>query len=392
VIHGQHNTHGSVLSGATPMGLLRQSRLWVGIKWLFLLQFFGSAGYFVLGQAHYKGLIEPQLDQPWSVLDCVYMTVITISTIGYGEVFPTPSGSLEGYTLVRSYTIVLVMIAMILVAYSVSSATAFLVNGDLQRLFERRRAMNQISKLDGHTILCGCGVTGTVILEELLASGHRVVAIDKSHERLTELSGSSHVTTLHGDATDDDVLQSAGIAKARGLAATLPSDKDNLFLIISAKQFNPELRVASLASNQSVRDKLIRAGANSVVSSSFIGGLRLASELMRPAVVGFLDNMLCKTESPVRFAQVHVGPAWAGKTLGALDSSGNEGLPVLALKLPGSNDFTFNPTDDTKLEPGMELVTMGETVRVQDLMKRIGDTTVPTFIGGEDDASDEAAE
>jgi voltage-gated potassium channel len=366
------------------MGLLLQSRLWAGLKAITLLWVFGSAGYFVLGQAHYKGLVEPGLDEPWSVLDCIYMTVITISTIGYGEVFPTPSGSLEGYHLVRSYTIVLVLVAMIMVAFSVSSATAFLVNGDLQRLFERRRAMQAISRLSGHHIVCGAGVTGTVILEELLASGHIVVVVDQSHERLTELSGTTNLIPLHGDATDDDVLESAGVARAAGLAATLPGDKDNLFLIISAKQFNPNLRVGSLASSQNMRGKLIRAGANAVVSPSFIGGLRLVSELMRPAVVSFLDNMLRKTDSPVRFAQINVGPGWAGKTLGALDTTGTEGLAVLALKLSGTEDFTFNPGPDVVLKAGMELVTMGETARVQDLMRRVGDTTTPTYIGGDE--------
>jgi voltage-gated potassium channel len=249
--------------------------------------------------------------------------------------------------------------------------------------------MNKIKRLSGHTILCGCGVHGSVIAEELLASGHAVVAVDSSEERLAELTGTPRLITLHGDATDDETLEAAGINRAVGLAATLPSDKDNLFLIISAKQLNPNLRVASLASTQDVRAKLVRAGADAVVASSFIGGLRLASELMRPAVVGFLDQMLRKSDSPVRFAQVHVGPPWKGKTLGTLDSHGTEGLPILAVKPAGGDAFTYNPGDDVVLQPGMELVTMGETSRVEELMRRIGDTTAPVFLGGDGEADDE---
>jgi voltage-gated potassium channel len=276
------------------------------------------------------------------------------------------------------------MVAMLLVAYSVSSATAFLVDGQLQRLFSRRKAMKKISHLSGHYIVCGSGVTGDVILDELVASGHWVVVVDEDPDSLADMIGHGRVIPLEGDATDDETLREAGIERAAGLVAALPNDKDNLFLIVSAKQLCPSLRVGSLASDQHLHGKLVRAGADAVVAGSYIGGLRLASEMIRPAVVSFLDKMLRQDDSPVRFAQVQVGAAWAGRTIAALDPFNTEGLPVLAVKGKDSDAFKFNPRGDQVLEEGMDIVTMGETERVVELMRRVGDTSAPTIIAPEE--------
>ncbi len=366
----------------TPLHMFLRSRIRTAMEGLTLLLFFGSAGYFVLGRLHYAGLLTPKLDQPWAVLDCVYMTVITVSTIGYGEVLP-----ISDLPPVKLYTIGLIMVGMILVAFSVSSATAFFVDGDLQHLLLRRRAMKKIARLRDHFIVCGFGVTGRVILEELLETGHAVVVIDGDAARAREYADHPQVIPLVGDATTDAVLHEAGIERAAGLAAALPSDKDNLFLIISVRQLRRDIRIVSSASDLTVRDKLIRAGADGVVSSSFIGGLRLASELVRPAVVSFLDLMLRKSDSPVRFAQVVVGEGWAGRTLGQLDVPGTTGLPVLAAAPPATKEFVFNPPGDYLLEAGTVLVTRGEVARVRELARRIGARRSgggAEFLGGEE--------
>lgn len=359
------------------------SRLRVAIEGLTLLLSFGTIGFWVLGRMHYAGVLQPKLDASWSLLDCAYMTLITISTIGYGEVL---GGDMSSFHVVRIYTMVLIMIGMIFVALSVSSATAFFVDGDLQRLRLRRRAMKQIARMKDHYIVCGCGVTGRVILQELLETGHGVVVIDGNPENVQQYAEHSNVVPVIGDATHDEVLAEAGIDRALGLAAALPSDKDNLFLIISVRQIRPDLRIVSQASELSVRNKLLRAGADAVVSSSFIGGLRLASELLRPAVVSFLDLMLRKSDSPVRFAQVEVGPRWSGKALREARIHDRTGLPVLAVTGgPGhADEFLFNPAEDLILGPGMVVVTMGEVARVQRLERLLGDADGATFIGGDE--------
>jgi voltage-gated potassium channel len=206
---------------------------------------------------------------------------------------------------------------------------------------------------------------------------------DRHPDSLANLAGLEGFHLLEGDATDDEVLREAGIMRAAGIAAALPNDKDNLFLVVSAKQLRPDLRVASLATDQALCSKLNRAGADSVVAASHIGGLRLASELLRPAVVSFLDLMLRQDDSQVRFSQVKVGPRWAGKTVGDLDAQGTEGLPVLALRPPGGGAFVFNPTSDAKLAEGTEIVTMGAAAKVLELMSRVGDPETPSSEVGE---------
>lgn len=354
--------------------LFLDSRLWSSIKLIGSLLLVGSAGFYVLGRLHYVGVLTPHISVHWSMLDCVYMTVITVSTIGYGEVLPLPPGvSYHELHAVRAFTLILILTAMGLVGYSVSSATAFFVDGELKSLLSLRSAMKRIANMHGHYIICGCGVTGRVIADELLATGHEVVLIDGEERNLEDFEDQPHAVVISGDATEDEVLEQAGVARALGLAAALPADKDNLYLIITARQTNPGLRIISAASSKQVEQKLRRAGADGVVSSSMIGGLRIASELMRPAVVSFLDLMLRGRESPVRFAQVEVGPAFAGKSLREIQIHARTGLPVLAIREPGAEAFVFNPGDDHRLRDGATLVTMGETQRVQQLVSLIGD-------------------
>ncbi|MGE0711186.1 MAG: TrkA family potassium uptake protein [Planctomycetota bacterium] len=366
-----------------PLRTLLRSRLVAAFASVMLLLAFGSIGYWVLGRLHYAGVLTPKLASDWRVLDCVYMTVITVSTIGYGEVLP----GLDQLPWVRLYTIGLVLIAMILVAYSVSSATAFLVNGDLQRLLLRQRTMREIGRLRGHYIVCGCGVTGRVIIDELTQLKHPVVVVDTDTERLDAVRELPGVLALHGDATHDEILLEAGIEHAGGLAAVLRDDKDNLFVIISVRQLNPAVRIVSQASATDVQQKLLRAGANASVASSHIGGLRLVSQLIRPAVVTFLDEMLRHKEGAVRFAEVVVGGDWAGKPLGHLRATERTGLPVLALRRPGET-FVFNPGSKEPLARGAVLVTMGRVEAVHELERLVGDDGGASFVTTDADLPD----
>jgi voltage-gated potassium channel len=360
-----------------PLRSLLRNRLTGSFASVVLLLSIGSLGYWFLGRLHYAGVFEPEIPAAWDLLDCVYMTVITVSTIGYGEVFP-----LNDLPLVRVYTICLVLSAMILVAFSVSSATAFLVNGDLQRLLLRQRTMREISRLRGHYIVCGCGVTGRVIIDELIALENRVVVVDTNPDRLDQVREKPGVLTIEGDATKDETLVDAGIEHAIGLAATLRDDKDNLFVIISVRQLNPSLRIVSQASATDVSLKLERAGADASVSSSFVGGLRLVSQLVRPSVVGFLDQMLRQDGGVVRFAEVEVGEDWVGKALSELRVQEQTGLPVLALNDPkAGGEYVFNPTGAEILSVGTILVTMGSVSAVRELEELVGDTDGASFIG-----------
>ncbi|MBL4847557.1 MAG: potassium channel protein [Planctomycetes bacterium] len=354
-----------------------KSRLVTAFSAVAALLGFGTLGYWFLGRLHYVGVLTPTIETPWSLLDCLYMTVITVSTIGYGETLP----SLESLPIVRIYTIGLILTAMILVAFAVSSATAFLVDGDLQRMLLRRRTMNEISRLKGHYIVCGCGVTGGVIIEELVSLSLRVVVIDVDETRLEPIRELRGVNTILGDATSDEILLEAGVENAAGLAIALRDDKDNVFVIISVRQLNPGIRIVSQASATDVQSKLLRAGADSAVASSYVGGLRLVSQLIRPEVVTFLDLMLRQKDSAVRFAEVEIGPDWSGRALGDLEIERKVGLPILAIKQPGDTPFVFNPPPDLMLQEHAKIITMGEVARVNQLEQLVGDPDGATILG-----------
>ena len=342
-------------------------RLWTATVAMSFVLALSSFGYWVLGQLHHRHALEPHLSEPWDALDCVYMTVVTISTIGYNETLPLdPGQSLEEFSDVRIYTMIMILMAMLLVGFSVSSATAFLIEGDLIRYWGRRRALKEANKLSDHYIVCGGGVTGEVIVQELVETEHSVLVIEMDPRRAERLQRDFGVTVLIGDAVDDEMLVAAGIERARGLAAALPNDRDNVFLIITAKRKRKDLRVISLASSADVSDKIIAAGADGVVAASYIGGMRIASELFRPAVTNFLDIMLRGRDDAVRFAQITLGSKWEGKTLGDLKLGEEPALPVLALREPHGADFVFNPGPDTPLHAGSVVVTMGEATRVKD--------------------------
>ncbi len=345
-------------------GLRRLSRATLAMAALLGI---GTLGFYVLGVLHANGVLTPALSEPWTWGDCAYMTVITISTIGYSETLPVPGGDMRAFGWVRGYTVGLVLLAMLLVGYAVSSATAFFIEGDLQRFWWRRRARLDAKKLTGHYVVCGCGVTGQAISEELIASGHRVVGIDTNEALLLDDSQHPELITIHGDATEEDSLSLAGIERATGLATCLPDDKDNLYLMITARQLNPDLRIVTLASSEKERAKLIRAGADAVVSSATIGGLRIASELARPAVVSFLDVMLRGKKTNVRFAELGVGKTWDSRPL----SEVNAPLPILALQRPNA-EIVYNPPGESLLRQGDVLVTMGPLAEVEALRSTLG--------------------
>ena len=319
----------------------------------------------VLGSLGYYALFQGQE----SFLKCVYMTVISLTTVGYGEVIDVSSRPLA-----IIYTMVLIISGMGILVYAASSLTAFIVEGQFTGLLRRKRMQNQINKLSGHCIVCGAGETGLRVVEELLKNLNRVVAVDVDPQRLSLLETVADAAEhrghgdggglffLNGDATDDQVLDNAGITKASGLVAALPSDKENLYITMSARMLNPTLRIVSKYVDIGIEPKLRKAGANSVVSPTLIGGLRIASEMIRPSAVDFLDKMIRSARGTLRIEEIAVreDSKLAGKKLGEYDLPKKYDLMVLALERTRGATMEFNPDPETSLEPGMILVVMGE--------------------------------
>jgi len=304
----------------------------------------GVVGYRVFGSGEYG----------W--IDAAYMTVITLTTVGYSEVIDM-SGRPGG----RIFTILLLLWGVGAFLYFFSSLTAFLVEGHIQHLLWRRRMKRAIERLSGHIIVCGGGHTGQYIVQELAATKHPFVLIELSEERVEELGKrlGGEFPAVIGDATDDDTLRAAAIERASGLVACVSNDKDNLIATVSARMLRPDLRIVCRCIDEKVEQKILNAGADAVVLPNQIGGLRMISEILRPTAVSFLDRMLRDRESSLRVEATRIAAAspLEGETVGELRGRGIEDLLVLALS-EGDEAWAFAPPDDRKLEAGMNVVYM----------------------------------
>ena len=231
--------------------------------------------------------------------------------------------------------------------------------------------MKQIGHLEGHTIVCGGGDTGYYVVEELLKCGRDVVLVDLDPKHLERCQALGDVLTLEGDATQDQNLKDAGIERAAGLVVALHSDKDSLFVVMSAQILNPNLRIVAMAHDEAIENKMKRAGANAVVSPYFIGGLRMASEIIRPTTVQFLDTMLRAEAGTIRVSEIQVGAdsPFKGKSLKELNLPAKHNLLVLAVYEQDGRNFLYNPGRDHVLKDGQTLVVMGDVGDVAAVQK-----------------------
>lgn len=294
------------------------------------------------------GTIGYVLIEGWSAFDALYMTVTTVSSVGYGEVHPLSRAG-------RAFTLVLIVAGLGTVLYGLSAITAFWVEGDLSHLWEKRKMERRIAARRDHIIVCGAGETGRHIALELMRTGEPfvLVEVDATKESGLRKLGSD-IAYLIGDATESEVLREAGVDRARGLICAMPSDKDNLFTILTARELNPRLRIVSRIMGEDSRSRLLKAGADAVVSNKSIGALRLASEMVRPHVVGVLDAMLRATDA-VRVQEIQVDSTVVGQALSRLRLQERAGVVVFAIRgREGRTDF--NPPPDRPLAAGDVLI------------------------------------
>ncbi len=318
----------------------------------------GTLGFYILGGGEY------------GLLDCVYMTAISLTTVGYGDALHV-ADSTGG----RIYIIVLLVSGMGVTLYSVSTVTAFIVEGHLRRLFRERKMNKKISALADPYLLCGVGETGVHVLHELIAAEVPFVVVDSDPEALAAAAEQIEGEMLHvvGDATHEKFLETAGIERARGLVAVLHEDKDNLFLVVTASFMKPGLRIVAKCIEHGSVAKFKRAGASYVVSPSFIGGMRIASQLLRPNVVNFLDSMLRGRDKTIHVEEVQVPAAAvaAGKTLRELRIGERTGMLVIAVRQPGTEEFDYNPGGDCVLQEGSLLVVIGRLAETDHLRRLV---------------------
>jgi voltage-gated potassium channel len=336
-----------------------------------------AAGGFLVAVVIVGSVVYHQLGQGlWPFWDCFYMTVITVSTVGFGETLPLMA-DISG---ARGFTIALIVLGSGTLLYFVSTFTAFVVEGDLVGALRRNRMQKRIDQLSDHIVVCGVGSTGVHIIEELQLTEHDFVGIDIDGARLAQLDEELPKTELMyvvGDATDDATLHLAGIERARGVITALHDDKQNVFLTITARALNPTARIVAKATDDSARRKLLRAGADAVVSPYRIGGMRLVSEMIRPRVLEFLDLMVRDQEQNLRIEEIPIP-----------DESSLVGVPLRRTEIRTATDvlviavrddegsYTYNPGPDTNIEQGMTLIVLATTIEVGKLRDGVMDGSI----------------
>ena len=318
----------------------------------------GGIGYYLIGGGQ------------WRFSDCIYMTVITITTVGYAEVLP----DMDHVAYARAFTMVLLVFGTGSLVYFASTVTAFIIEGDLRNVLFASRLKKRMKRMKDHIVVCGAGSTGRHVIEELLATGMPVIAIDVREAELREIADKFpkvEFAYIVGDATDDDVMAQTGLDRARGLVAALSSDKDNLYLTVSGRQTNPNARIVARCAELSHVDQIKRSGADAGVSPNYIGGMRLVSELLRPAVVRFLDDMLRDKAAAYRIEEVRLGERAGelGATLRDARVRERFGMTVLAVRKTDNQSWVYNPDADETLGPGMTLVVLGSAVQVAELRR-----------------------
>jgi voltage-gated potassium channel len=300
----------------------------------------GTAAYWFIGEGRY------------SLLDCLYMTFITISTIGYSEVIDL-SASPAG----RLFTMVLAASGIGMMTYILVNVTAFVVEGELNETFRRKKMENAVEALEGHYVVCGLDGVGAYVLDELRATDRPHVLVDDNREELdrqrTERGG---LLSLEGDPTDSDTLRKAGAGRAAGLFAVTDDDNRNLVISLTARQINPTLKVIARCEIMKNAEKMRSAGADAIVSPTFIGGLRMASEMLRPSVVSFLDEMLRSDEGSLRIEEQAVPDSLVDRPLSDLGLTRFRHLLLLAVKT--STGWLHNPPRSHVMEKGEVLIFM----------------------------------
>jgi voltage-gated potassium channel len=295
------------------------------------------------------------IDPDAGFIRAFFMTAITLTTVGYGEEIAIDTDG--AYIFVA----VLILLGMGATLYFVSTGTAFLLEGQLGHVFRRKRMQRDLEKMTGHFIVCGSGLSAFYAAEELAKVQREVVLVASSPQAAEEASFAlPNVLVVAGDPTDDHVLGTAGIERAAGLIACSESDNENVVITLTARQLNHRARVVSKLQDVEQEHKVRKVGANAVVSPPHIGGLRLASELVRPTVVNFLDTMLRDEDKNLRIDEVIV-PADSPHVGGTLRDLGLEAVPhalLLAVRY-GNGEWVYNPARTDEVKAGETLIFLG---------------------------------
>ena len=317
------------------MVTFRQIAIWA--LCLLALLFFGSLGFVWL--------------EGWNFFDALYMTVTTLSTVGYGEVHPlSPLGKI--------YNMGLILAGMGVLVYIITSMARVVVEGEIKAALGKRKLLKHIKRLSGHYIICGFGRIGEIIARQLQERGVPLVVVDNKPENLARLEQSGYYLVA-GDATREEVLQEAGIERARGLVAVVSTDADNVYIVLTARSINPNLHIVARAEEKGAERKLLRAGADRVESPYEMGGRKMAYAILRPTVTTFIE-LATQEGVDLSMEEIAVGPGSSLAGVALKDSGIRQKLDLILVAIKRSGgEMLFNPTLETPILAGDTLIALG---------------------------------
>ncbi len=333
---------------------LFKSKIYLALTLLIITLFVGVFGYrFVAG---------------YSWIDAAYMTVITITTVGYGEVIPlTPEAKI--------FTIILILLSVVIVGFAITVISEYIISRSSYNDLIHKKVQQEIDNMKNHIIVCGYGRNGQQAVQKLMAYNKQFVVIEMDTEVVERSEMDKNVHFVNGNANEDDILEKAGIADASALICALPEDADNLFIVLSARQLNSKLKIISRATAETSRKKLKLAGADNVIMPDRIGGDHMASLVVVPDLIEFLDNLsVVGEEDSINVEEISFGQVCAdGKesTIKEIDLRYRTGCTIIGYRSP-SGKYVVNPEANMKLEKDSKLIVIGRPEQIKNLHETFG--------------------
>lgn len=291
------------------------------------------------------------------------MTVITITTVGYRELYDPTDGMML-------FTAILIISSFGTFAYVLTAISAYVIDGEFQQYFKEKKVKGEVNKMENHVIVCGYGRNGAQAVSVLKSHNQPFILIESDNEVIEELKSiDPNLLFVHGDATQDDVLEKARIDQAKALIATLPSDSNNLFVVLTARERNPKIKIISRASEENSDRKLRIAGANNVIMPDKIGGAHMASLVMKPDIIEFLDFVSANGQVDINLEELNFSELPEGmqnKTIQECGIRNKTGANIIGLKT-ADGDFIINPSPETKITSNVKLFALGTPEQINKL-------------------------
>lgn len=329
------------------------NRIYYSFILLFLVLSIGTIGYIII--------------EDYSFVEGFFMTIITISTVGFGEVKPLSDNGLI-------FTTFLIISSFGIFAYVITTITSYIIDGDFRTFIKKRRMEKELENVFEHVIVCGYGRNGKQAVNELITHDETVIVIEGNQEICSENENSNqNLFFINGDATFEEILLKAKVEKAKALITTLPSDANNLFVVLTAREFNPKMTIISRASDENSDTKLKRAGASNVIMPDKVGGTRMAKLVSQPDVVEFLENIMLKDGETVTLAEISCNDmpsCMLNKSIKEMDIRSLSGVNLLGIKT-STGAYIYNPSPEIKITNENKLFVLGTPKQINNFRKML---------------------